>query len=111
MPRNGMPVAAEDPDLEEFRKACIADFESSKAALERWAGATLGAQGQVQAVLHGSVLDRKKFTADSDVDIKVLVNVPGRKRGPNQELTDCLRQQTFKFPFSWGFADWMVVVQ
>lgn len=59
--------------------------------------------------IHGSVLDKKKFTENSDVDIIVYLKESKLKKGPNEMLTERLRNEFQKYPFMFGILDVIVV--
>lgn len=59
--------------------------------------------------IHGSVLDKKKFTENSDVDIIVYLQESKLEKGPNEILTERLRNEFQKYPFMFGILDVVVV--
>ncbi len=58
--------------------------------------------------IHGSVLDKKLFSEESDVDIAVYLNEPNLENGPNEELTEKLRDEFQKYSFDFGVLDVIV---
>ena len=92
--------------LEQFRKAAIAEIKSNKRFIKKIISETLSQNFKVY--IHGSVLSKSKFHENSDIDLAVVINDSKLESGPNELLTDILRDEFVNRPFDFGVLDLIV---
>jgi predicted nucleotidyltransferase len=95
----------ESSELEKFRKLALRQLKSSKMGekIKRDVESLVGKSAVEGVYIIGSVLEPKKFTEESDIDIAVMINVPDMKKGSNEEMSYEF-SQTYALPDA-GFVD------
>jgi predicted nucleotidyltransferase len=86
-----------DPDLEEYRKQAIATVKSEAHFIKETASDVLMLPVTAVYVV-GSVLDRKLFREDSDIDVAVVVRGPRADTGLSESLSGRLQQEMVRWP-------------
>ncbi len=92
--------------LEQFRKAAIEEIKNNKELIKRIISKNLS--GKFKIYIHGSVLSKSKFHENSDIDLAVVINNSNLESGPNELLTDILRNEFISRPFDFGVLDVIV---
>lgn len=92
--------------LEQFRKAAIAEIKQKRLLIKEIVFGTFNVDFKVY--IHGSVLSKSQFHENSDIDLAVVINDPKLPRGPNELLTDMLRDELIYQPFDFGVLDVIV---
>lgn len=89
-------VAAEDLNLEIYRKEAIKSVESASHYIRNVAADTLGLlSSKIVVYLIGSILDPKRFREDSDVDVAFLIAGAG---GLDEEASEILQREMLLHP-------------
>lgn len=93
--------------LEQFRKTAITEIKSNKRLIRKLISEVLNHQN-FRIFIHGSVLSKSSFHENSDIDLAVVINNPNLEIGPNELLTDMLRDEFVSQPFDFGILDVIV---
>lgn len=93
--------------LEQFRKAAIAEIKSNKRFIRKLISGVLNHQN-FRIFIHGSILSKSNFHENSDIDLAVVINNSDLEIGPNELLTDMLRDEFVSRPFDFGVLDVIV---
>lgn len=86
-----------NPELEEYRKQAIADLKASAAFIRDTARDVLMVPCREVYVV-GSVLEPKKFTENSDIDVAVVVDGPKGNTGLSEQLSNKLQNEMQRYP-------------
>jgi hypothetical protein len=86
-----------NPELEEYRKEAIATLKQNGPFIRDTANDVLNLPCR-EVYIVGSVLEKAKFTEDSDVDVAVVVDGPQGDTGLSERLSMKLQQEMLRFP-------------
>lgn len=92
--------------LEQFRKNSIQDLKNSSSDLKLIIKRVLNREFELYII--GSVLDKKYFNENSDIDIGIFIWDNKLENGPNERLTERVRKELLKIPFEFGNVDVIV---
>lgn len=92
--------------LEEFRKQSIEELKKKSKFLKSEIKKVIKQEFDLYII--GSVLDKKLFTEDSDIDIGIYIYDDKIITGPNENLTEKVRDKLLKIPFEFGNIDVIV---
>ena len=82
-------------DLNDYRRRAIETLKENAPFIESIARATLGVKILAVYII-GSVLDRKRFTGGSDIDVGIVVS--GEPIGISENLSEQLQQEMIRHP-------------
>jgi hypothetical protein len=92
-----------DSALEAFRVSCIQELLERTKEIEKLSADLLGMKGYFE--IAGSVLNRQKFTENSDVDGIYYVSTPTKPKGILDKETQKLQIALLKVPFKFGILN------
>lgn len=92
--------------LEEFRKNSIKELKQNSKLLKLQIKKIIKQKFDLYII--GSVLYKNIFTENSDVDIGIFIYDNKIENGPNEQLTDEIRDKLLKIPFNFGNVDVIV---
>lgn len=83
-------------DLENYRQEIIKLLRENSSAIIQHAKDAVG--NNIEVYIIGSVLDKNKFTEDSDIDIGIVVNRRSLSIGVSEELSELVQREFLHFP-------------
>lgn len=100
----------EDINLEEFRRNCINELVKDAPNLKKFCDIVLDASCEIYII--GSVLNKHRFTEQSDIDIGVFIKdeviESGVENGVSEDLSMELQRELLEYPFSFGVVNCVV---
>ena len=95
-------------ELEQFRLDSIQELKDHKFEIKQILDSFIKEKYKYSVYIHGSILSKKRFTENSDVDIAIYINDNDLKSGPNEILTEKFREKLQKIAFNFGVVDVIV---